>query len=117
MLKWAKVIDEETKQCEVGLGDDASYYLQHHMHKMDVEQACNGSWFLKGYAPSRKLPSWVENRINELKELLKEYDYIGVKIATGCATIDDYKNEIALCEEYRKEIRELQKIVQGDNNA
>ena len=48
-------------------------------------------------------------RIAKLERLLASKDYIGVKIATGCATVEDYAEEIAQCEEWRKEIRELKK--------
>ena len=34
-------------------------------------------------------------RINALKDLLKQHDYIGTKIATGRATAEDYAPEIA----------------------
>jgi len=46
-------------------------------------------------------------QINELKGKLHEYDYIGVKIATGCATIEEYAEQIAQCETWRQEIRDL----------
>lgn len=46
--------------------------------------------------------------VDKLKKELAQYDYIGVKIATGVATIDDYKEQIAHCEELRKRIRELE---------
>lgn len=47
-------------------------------------------------------------RIVSLKKRLAGYDYIGVKIATGVATIEDYKEEIAEAENIRKEIRSLE---------
>jgi hypothetical protein len=47
-------------------------------------------------------------QINTLKNNLKEYDYIGVKIATGCATIEEYSNQIAQCQEWRKQINDLE---------
>lgn len=50
-----------------------------------------------------------DSRIANLKKKLSGYDYIGVKIATGVATIEDYKDEIAEAEAIRKEIRELSK--------
>lgn len=46
-------------------------------------------------------------QINELKAKLRQYDYIGVKIATGCATKEEYSNEIAQCELWRQQIRKL----------
>lgn len=46
--------------------------------------------------------------IQALKQELANYDYIGVKIAMGVATIDDYKEQIAYTEELRAKIRELE---------
>lgn len=46
--------------------------------------------------------------IQMLKQELANYDYIGVKIAMGVATIDDYKEKIAYTEELRAKIRELE---------
>ncbi len=51
MIKYAKVINHETKQCEVGTGTNAEFYKTIGLVKMEVEQAHNGSWYLKGYAP------------------------------------------------------------------
>lgn len=46
--------------------------------------------------------------IQMLKQELANYDYIGVKIAMGVATTDDYKEQIAYTEELRAKIRELE---------
>ena len=46
--------------------------------------------------------------IAKLKKELAEYDYIGVKIATGVATVDAYAQQIAHCENLRRQIRELE---------
>lgn len=53
MKKYAKVINEETKQCEVGIGTNAKFYQSIGMTEMEVEQAYNGGWYLKGYAPAK----------------------------------------------------------------
>lgn len=50
----------------------------------------------------------VQSKINELKEELATYDYIGVKIAMGVATKEDYAEEIAYTETLRAKIRELE---------
>lgn len=39
---------------------------------------------------------------------LATYDYIGVKIATGVATRKEYAEQIAYCEELRRDIRKLE---------
>lgn len=51
MLKYAKVVNEETKQCEVGIGTNSAFYESIGMTEMDVEQAYNGNWYVLGYAP------------------------------------------------------------------
>ena len=107
MKKWAKVINEETKTCEVGIGTNGEYYRQQGYRYVDVEQANNGMWYLKGYAPMSPYTPEVLLKIEELKRELATYDYIGVKIATGCATIEQYAEQIAYCEEIRKQIRKL----------
>ena len=50
---YAKIIDEKTKQCEVGTGTDSAFYQSIGMSEMEVEQAYDGQWYLKGYAPEK----------------------------------------------------------------
>ena len=50
----------------------------------------------------------AEQQINSLKEELLEYDYIGVKIAMGVATKEEYAEQIAYTEKIREQIRELE---------
>lgn len=53
MKKYAKIINEETKACEVGLGTNTAFYASIGMEEMEVEQAYNGGWYLEGYAPAK----------------------------------------------------------------
>lgn len=53
MKKYAKIINEETKQCEVGLGTNSAFYQSIGMTEMEVEQAYNGNYYIKGYAPEK----------------------------------------------------------------
>ena len=55
MKKYAKIINEETKLCEVGTGTNSAYYQSIGMVEMEVEQAYDGSWYLKGYAPEKPI--------------------------------------------------------------
>ena len=50
----------------------------------------------------------AEQQINSLKEELLKYDYIGVKIAMGVATQEEYAEQIAYTETIREQIRELE---------
>lgn len=57
--------------------------------------------------------TWEEQQeiLRKLESLyleIKSYDYIGIKIATGVATIEDYAEQIAQMEELRTQIRELE---------
>ena len=51
----------------------------------------------------------------ELEAWLKAHDYIGVKIATGRATIDDYADEIALMTEKAERINEIDRELNSVN--
>ena len=62
MKKYAKIINEETKACEVGLGTNNNFYASIGMSEMEVEQAYDGSWYLKGYAPVKPEPTKEEQQ-------------------------------------------------------
>lgn len=56
-----------------------------------------------------------DNLLNEKSELelwLKEHDYIGTKIATGRATIEEYAEEIELMKQKSARINEINKKMQ-----
>ena len=55
MKKYAKVLNEETKLCEVGLGTNSKFYQSIGMTEMEVELAYDGFWYLQGYAPKKTL--------------------------------------------------------------
>lgn len=63
MQKYAKIVNEETGACIVGLGESesaAEYYESQGMELMDVEQAASGGWYLAGMAPQPETNSeWV----------------------------------------------------------
>ena len=60
---YAKIINEETKQVSVGIGTNTAFYKSIGMSEMEVEQAYDGSWYLKGYAPEKS----VEQRAAEAR--------------------------------------------------
>ena len=64
--------------------------------------------------------TWEERQeiLRKLESLyleIKSYDYIGTKIATGVATIEDYAEQIAHMEELRTQIRELEAKIKPTN--
>lgn len=58
MIKFAKIINPETKEVQVVSGEKLIKTLN--AEKLDVEQAYNGAWYLKGYAPAKPEPPLEE---------------------------------------------------------
>ena len=101
MRAYAKVVNEETKACIVGLGDPETifkteqqtsineetgfiehkeitvttgeYYASLGMELMDVEQAESGGWYLAGHAPKRSLAELKEEACQELWQNYKAW--------------------------------------------
>ena len=59
---YAKIVNEETKQCDVGTGTNTAFYQSIGMTPMEVEQAYDGQWYLKGYAPEKPEPTKEEQQ-------------------------------------------------------
>lgn len=78
MKKYAKITNEETKQCSVGLGTNSEFYKSIGMQEMDVEEAYDGNWYLQGYAPEKPTPTKEE--VSEIRRQL----YIAQKDPITC---------------------------------
>ena len=50
---YAKIENEETKQVSVGTGTNTAFYQSIGMVEMEVEQAYDGSWYVKCFAPEK----------------------------------------------------------------
>lgn len=55
----------------------------------------------------------IQEKINYLKYKLTQYDYIGVKIATGRATKEQYATQIAQMAAWADEIDRLERELNG----
>ena len=78
MIKYAKVINEETGLCEVGLGTNTDFYKSRGMVEQDVEQSeVDNNWYLAEkcphYTPEEKLQEAKENKYKEAKDKAEEY--------------------------------------------
>ena len=62
MKMYAKIINEETKQCSVGDGNNFGFYQSIGMTEQDVEQAWDGAWYLLGFAPTKPEPTKEEQQ-------------------------------------------------------
>ena len=76
MKKYAKIINEETKECEVGLGSNTEFYESIGMVEMNVEQAYTGDWYLEGFAPEKPAETYVEKRLAAYPPISEQLDMI-----------------------------------------
>ncbi len=76
MLKYAKIINDNTKQCDVGIGNDTNYYQSIGMIQMEVEQSYNGAWYVAGYAPEEPEKTYAEKRLAEYPPIGDQLDMI-----------------------------------------
>ena len=56
MKKYAKIVDDETKEVVVGLGTDSKRYEAMGFVVMDVERSYSGGWYVAGAVPSVQEP-------------------------------------------------------------
>lgn len=71
MKKYAKIVNEETKACEVGLGTNSTFYQSIGMTEIEVEQGYDGNWYVLGFAPIKPEPTYEEVRQTR-EQLYKE---------------------------------------------
>lgn len=65
MIKFAKVINDETFLCEVGLGSNSNFYKSIGMIEQDVEQSeIDNNWYLAEKCPHKS----EEEKLEEAKE-------------------------------------------------
>lgn len=105
MFKYAKIINKETKQCEVGFGTNTEFYKAIGMTEMEVEKAYDGKWYVEGYAPEKPQSVIDEERIEELEQYLKDTDWYAIRKADNG---EDMPEEIRTArQEARDEISRL----------
>ena len=100
MKKYSRIVNEETKACEVGLGTNSAFYQSIGMSEMEVEQAYDGSWYLKGYAPEKP----VEEKEAEVRAVRNQYLEQTDKYMIADYPITDEERE--LYKQYRTYLRD-----------
>lgn len=65
MKKYCKIVDDETKQVNIGLGDDVAFYKSIGFELADVAQGNDGQWYLSDFVPKMtteeaKATKWAE---------------------------------------------------------
>ena len=76
MIKYAKIINETTKACEVGLGTNDAFYQSQGFQELDVTLAYDGNWYLIGYEPAEPEKTYDQKRRAEYPELGEQLDMI-----------------------------------------
>ena len=69
MKKYAKIINEETKEVSIGTGTNSAFYQSIGMTEIEVEEGYDGSWYLKGYAPEKP----TEQKEAEIRAVRNQY--------------------------------------------
>lgn len=111
----AKIVNNQTKEVQVATGTNTSFYEAHGFTEMEVEQAYNGSWYVKGYAPQE---SDEEKKAKRRAGIIRELSEIDLKtvrplraIQSGAGTQDDIDMLSTLeqqAEELRAELKNLE---------
>ena len=109
MKKYARIVNEETKEVSVGLGTDVEFYKSIGMDEMDVEQAYNGQWYLKGYAPAKPEPT-IKEQVASLEQTygMTRWQREGI-LAEGSLYSEYTKAKAQEIEDLAKELREVSK--------
>lgn len=74
MKKYAKIVNNKTKEVSVGLGANVRFYQSVGMTEIEVERAYNGNWYLSGFAP--KEPKKTIEEQNEAIRATREQLYV-----------------------------------------
>ena len=96
------------------LGDFSDFTTVYRKGENFVEYSNDGSIYVEPTEPTEE-EIRKRNLLNEKAELetwLKDHDYIGTKIATGRATIEEYATEIAEMTEKANRINEIDKEIE-----
>ena len=113
----AKLINESTRECSVGIGTNTAFYESIGMSEMDVEQAYNGRWYVKGYAPAKPQEVVNQERIAELKANIAATDAIVLEMVENAMlnggnvvmpTDTEYSTVLTDRQAWRAELAQLQ---------
>lgn len=78
MIKYAKIINEETGLVEVGLGTNIDFYKSIGMTQLDVQQSdINGSWYLAEKCPMKSDEQKAQERKAEFEKQFFNIEGVG----------------------------------------
>ena len=116
MRKFAKIENEETKEVSVGIGTNTEFYKSIGMTEMDVEQAYNGQWYVKGFAPVQPEPTIDEQNAVISDKRASEYARLIDPLhaeKTRKVVLGEWTDELE--SEYVAQVKALTKQIQDEN--
>ena len=99
---------------ETQLGDFSDFTTIYKVDGDSVSYSNDGSIYVEPPKPTEdelKRQALVEEKA-QLETWLNEHDYIGTKIATGRATVEEYATEIAEMTEKAERINEIDRLLE-----
>ena len=96
------------------LGDFSDFTTVYKVDGESVTYSNDGSVYVEPPKPTEEelRRQALQTEKAELETWLKDHDYIGVKIATGRATVEEYANEIAEMTEKAERINEINELLE-----
>ena len=97
------------------LGDFSDFTTVYKVEGNSVTYSNDGSVYIAPPKPTEEelRRQALQTEKAELEAWLKEHDYIGVKIATKRATVEEYANEIAEMTEKANRINEINELLES----
>ena len=97
------------------LGDFSDYTTVYRVDGESVTYSNDGSVYVEPPKPTEDelRRQALQSEKAELEAWLRNHDYIGVKIATGRATVEEYATEIAEMTEKANRINEIDSILEN----
>ena len=97
------------------LGDFSEFTTVYKVDGESVTYSNDGSVYVEPPKPTEEelRKQALQTEKAELEAWLKEHDYIGVKIATKRATVEEYANEIAEMTEKANRINEINDLLES----
>ena len=100
---------------KIQLGDFSDFTTVYKVEGNSVTYSNDGSVYVEPPKPTEEelRRQALQSEKAELEAWLKGHDYIGVKIATKRATVEEYANEIAEMTEKAERINEIDSILES----
>ena len=103
-------MDEKTQ-----LGDFSDFTTVYKVDGDSVSYSNDGSIYIEPQKPTQEelRKQELQTEKAQLETWLKEHDYIGTKIATGRATVEEYATEIEEMKEKAERINEIDRLLES----